>query len=257
MKLGYFDIESTAIPPEGVLYVDTIHCIGVKVNDSQTLMYTSRFLPLSNYGGTLKNAVDILNSCDYIVGHNILFFDCIVIENLLAPLTAKRLDTLIISKLCYTKDELLEHDYSSEVPKELYGRFSLEAFGYRLHMHKGSYSDWSKLTVAMCDYCTQDVEVTYALYQTLLESSYYPSESTIELENEVAYLIAQQQFYGFYYDIDAGRKLMQSLMYEQLSIELRLAKTFRPLYLPDGQPVIPAGARRNKIYLPNENYKGF
>lgn len=68
--VGIFDLETTSIPPTGVPDVEAIHCIGIKINDQPTMMYTSRYLPLSNYGGTLRNALEVLNSCDIIVGHN-------------------------------------------------------------------------------------------------------------------------------------------------------------------------------------------
>lgn len=256
--LAFFDIESSAIPASGVFDVDTIHCIGIKINDEPTMMYTSRYLPIPNYGGTLNNALDLLNSADIIIGHNIMGFDCIVVENLLGKLTAPRLDTLILSKICYTKDELIDNDMSDpSFPKDLYGSYSLEAFGIRMGNHKQDFHDWSRLTSRMTQYCTQDVEVTAHLFNNLIDSPRYPSQSVIDLENEVASIIAEQQYLGFYYDIEGGRELMKKLMHEQLTLELRLSKTFRPLFLPDGQPITPAGSRRNKIYLPDSTYKGF
>lgn len=257
-SICYCDIESTSIPASGVLGVEAIHCISIKSGDSPTLCYTSRFLPLPNYGGTLRNALATINQHDYVVGHNWIGFDAIVIENLLGPITAQPLDTMLLAKLIYTKDELCEIDYHiPDFPSKSYGSFSLDSFGRRMYLHKGSHSDWSRLSVAMCNYCTQDVEVTYSLFQSLLTSDRFPSQSIIDLENEVAHIIAQQVHYGFHYDIEAARKLMSSLMYEQLSIELRLQKVFRPMFLPDGQPITPASARRSKQYIPDEDYKGF
>ena len=256
-SIAYCDIESTSIPADGILSVEAIHCIAVKSGNSDTLCYTSRFLPIPNYGGTLQNALDFINTHDIVIFHNYTF-DVIVIENLLGPVTATPLDTMLLAKLIYTKDELLELDYTIyDMPKVIYGRFSLEAFGYRLGMHKGSYSDWSRLTVDMCSYCTQDVEVTYHLYLALLNAPNYPNQSTIDLEHEVAYIVAQQTHYGFYFDLDSARTLQQKLMYEKLSIELRLAKTFKPLFLADGAVITPAKPRRNRMYIPDTNYKGF
>jgi hypothetical protein len=257
-SICYADIESTAIPASGVLGVEQIHCIAVKSGSDSTLCFTSRFLPLSNYGGTLRNALDLINQHEFVVGHNWIGFDGIVIEHLLGHLTAKPIDTMLLAKLIYTKDELCEIDYHiPDFPSKSYGSFSLDSFGRRMYLHKGSHSDWSRLSVAMCDYCNQDVEVTYALFQSLLTSSRFPSQSIIDLENEVAHIIAQQVHYGFHYDIESARKLMSSLMYEQLSIELRLQKLFRPMFLPDSKPVVPSTSRKVKIYLPDENYLGF
>ena len=258
MKICFADIETTSIPSIGVAYVDTIHCIGVKSGDSPTLMYTSRFLPLTNYGGTLRNALDVINQHDIVVGHHFIGFDLIVIENLLGHVTATVLDTMLLAKLLYTKDELSQLDYTiPDFPKDQYGSFSLDSFGRRMGEYKGSHSDWSKLTSAMADYCTQDVEVTYHLYHNLITHQNYPLQSVIDLEHEVAYIIAQQIHYGFYYDIDAGRQLMQKLMHEQLSLSIKLSRIFKPKFLPDGKPVIPARDRRASEWVENTSYIGF
>ena len=253
--IAYCDIETTAIPADGDIFkIDTIHCIGVKRGDDETLMYTSRFLPLSNYGGTLRNGLDAINSHDIVVFHNYTF-DIPVIEHLLGAVTAKPLDTMIIAKLLYTQDELIQYDMSiPDFPKDKYGSFSLDAFGRRIGAYKGSHSNWSKLSAAMCEYCTQDVEVTYHLYQELLSHPNYPSQQILDLEHEVAYLVASQMAYGFYYDIDKARTLMSRLMYEQTSIALRLQKQFRPLFLQKAPVVTPAKPRRTKQFVPNENY---
>jgi len=255
-SICYADIETTAIPASGVMGVDKIHCIAIKSGDSPTLCYTDRFLPLSNYGGTLQNGLQKINDHEYVVFHNYTF-DFVVIEHLLGTITASPLDTMILAKIIYTKDELIEIDYGiQDYPRDKLGSFSLDSFGRRMYFPKGSHSDWSKLSVAMCNYCTQDVEVTYALFQILLQSEHYPSQSIIDLEHEVAYIVAQQVHYGFYFDVERGRKLMQSLMYEQLSIELRLQKLFRPMLLRKAPDVTPAKPRRTKQYVVDESYSG-
>ncbi len=56
--------------------------------------------------------------------------------------------------------------------QQMYGRHSLEAWGYRLGEYKGSFSkttDWKEWSQEMEDYCIQDVVVTksYATTSTL------------------------------------------------------------------------------------------
>lgn len=257
-SICYADIETFSIPASGVFDVEEIHCIAVKSNNEPTLIYTSRFLPLPNYGGTLRNALDFINSHEYCVFHNGIGFDIPVITTLLGSITSKPLDSMLIAKLLYTKDELISLDCTIiDFPKDKYGSFSLDAFGRRMGEYKGSYSDWSRLTSEMCSYCTQDVEVTYHLFQHLIAHDHYPSQDIISLENEVASIIAEQQYLGFHIDLEACRTLLKEMMHEQLTIELRLQKQFRPMFLPDGPPVVPAGPRRNKIYLPDTSYRKF
>jgi DNA polymerase I-like protein with 3'-5' exonuclease and polymerase domains len=254
MTTAVFDLETVQIPVEGVYAVDKIHCIAIKIDDSPTQIYTSHYLPGSS--GTLRNALEVLNSVDLVIAHNGIGFDCIVVNNILGTLHTTCLDTMLLAKLIYTKDELSELDYTiPDFNKSKYGSFSLEAFGDRMQYPKGSHSDWSKLNTSMMSYCIQDVDVTYQLYQNLLSAKNFPSQSVIDLEHEVAQLIAQQVHYGFYYDIDAGRSLMQKLMHEQLSISMRLSRTFKPLILRKGPDVTPAKPRRTKQYIPDENYQ--
>ena len=52
------------------------------------------------------------------------------------------------------------------MPLQLYGRHSLEAYGYRLGEYKGEFgktSDWKEWSQEMQDYCVQDVQVTTKL----------------------------------------------------------------------------------------------
>ena len=78
-------------------------------------------------------------------------------------------DTLILSRLYHA--DMLATDKKSQVegmPTKLYGRHSLESYGYRLGEYKGNFgetSDWLKWSQEMEDYCEQDVIVTNKLCQ--------------------------------------------------------------------------------------------
>ena len=57
------------------------------------------------------------------------------------------------------------------VPLQLYGRHSLESYGYRLSEYKGNFAkntDWSEWSKEMEDYCIQDVNVTTKLWKHFL-----------------------------------------------------------------------------------------
>jgi hypothetical protein len=52
------------------------------------------------------------------------------------------------------------------MPLQLYGRHSLESYGYRLGEYKGEFgktTDWKEWSQEMQDYCVQDVQVTKKL----------------------------------------------------------------------------------------------
>ena len=53
-----------------------------------------------------------------------------------------------------------------KMPLQLYGRHSLESYGYRLGEYKGEFgktTDWQDWSQEMQDYCVQDVQVTTKL----------------------------------------------------------------------------------------------
>jgi DNA polymerase III epsilon subunit-like protein len=110
-----------------------------------------------------------LETADVLIGHNIIGFDLPVIKRIYPWFnpTGLILDTLILSNLCHPN--LLDIDKRSEkIPTKLYGRHSLEAYGYRLGERKGDYgkeADWKEWSQEMQDYCIQDVVVTNKLCQ--------------------------------------------------------------------------------------------
>ena len=79
------------------------------------------------------------------------------------------LDTLVMSRLYYPHMMDLDCRRQPEgLPSRLYGRHSLEAWGYRLKFNKGDFGKqenaWEKYTPEMADYCGQDVRVTGKLW---------------------------------------------------------------------------------------------
>ena len=82
------------------------------------------------------------------------------------------IDTLVLSRLFYPN--IQDRDYEirpAGMPQRLYGRHSLEAWGYRLKCFKGDYGKgpdaWDKYTPEMLDYCIQDTLVTVRLFELM------------------------------------------------------------------------------------------
>lgn len=253
-KHATFDIETERIPDiGGILSIRKIFCINIKINDQPVQRFTHLYHPTSS--GNLKAAVNLLNSCDFIIGHNILGFDIPVIENCVGKLTATPIDTLIISKLMYAKDTIIAIDYGiPEMPKQLCGSFSLKAFGIRFGNYKIQFEDFTKLTTEMLEYCDQDVELTYHLFTYLLGESFFPNPDVILLETKVKQIIMDQELHGFYFDLEAAKELATTLRYKKLSLELSLQKAFKPMFLPDGPIRQPSSRNKIKQYAPSLNY---
>lgn len=253
MNICTVDIETELIPEMGIYDISKIYCIGVKVNDQPTKMFTYLYHPTS--AGNLRAAIDLINTCDYIVGHNLAGFDLPILESI-APITAKPIDTLIAAKMMFTQSDLYSIDLGiTTMPKDLYASYSLKAFGYRIGDNKIEYEDFSKFNSDMLTYCAQDVELTYKLYKFLASREDYPAYHLMELECNVAKIISIQEYVGFYVDHAKARELATSLRFKAMNLKHQLLRVFKPRFLPDGQPVVPAKPRRQKLYIPDPDYQ--
>ncbi len=115
-----------------------------------------------------------LAQADYIVGHNIIGYDLPLIRKLypfFKP-TGVIIDTLLLSRLYHSRLMSIDKEKNwKHMPLQLYGRHSLEAYGYRLNEYKGNFgkvTDWSDWSQDMEDYCIQDVNVTRRLWKHFL-----------------------------------------------------------------------------------------
>ena len=158
-----FDLESTGLLRRG----STIHCIVMRDTiDDSTHVFDHK--PERD----LLQGVKQLEQADVLIGHNIIGYDIPLLKEQypeFAP-TGQVLDTLVLSRLFYP--HISDRDFDRRpagMPQRLYGRHSLEAWGYRLKCFKGDFgkndsNDWSTYTPEMLDYCIQDTEVTLKLW---------------------------------------------------------------------------------------------
>ena len=157
-----FDLETN-----GLLHdVTRIHCIAI---------YDSTTDEIETYNDEKNNKYSICEGinkllvADTLVGHNVIGFDLAVLGKLYNYFTprARIVDTLLLSRLYHPNIYDIDHKHKWRyMPLSLYGRHSLESYGYRLGEYKGEFgktSDWSEWSQEMEDYCAQDVEVTKKL----------------------------------------------------------------------------------------------
>ena len=156
-----FDLESTGLLRRG----SRIHCIVMRdAIDSSTHIFDHK--PERD----LLQGVKQLEQAEVLIGHNIIGYDIPLLKEQypeFAP-TGQVLDTLVLSR-CYHPD-IIEIDKKrkwKQMPLQLYGRHSLESYGYRLGEYKGDFgktSDWKEWSREMQDYMIQDVVVTTKLW---------------------------------------------------------------------------------------------
>jgi hypothetical protein len=156
-----FDIET-----DGLLHdVTKVHCIAIYDTE------TDETHVFNDEGPTepIVRAITMLESADRIAGHNIIGYDLPVLKKLYPffEFNGDTVDTLVLSRLYHPN--LLEIDKRRKwkhMPLQLYGRHSLEAYGYRLGEFKGEFAkttDWKEWSEEMQEYCVQDTLVTTKL----------------------------------------------------------------------------------------------
>lgn len=257
-----FDIETNGLIPE----LDTIHCIAMR-DTVKGITYRA-----NNHGSELSNeaAVRMLMEAADICGQNIIGFDIPAIQKVYPWFKPKGRvwDTLIMSQLMFTdlfnddvkrvrqheKDAAAGRRTAGIYPKKLMGKHSLEAWGWRMGVWKGDYSDimkargldpWAAWNQEMDDYCVQDIRVTAKLYDKLMAQGF--SEESIRLEHDIAPILRRQEAYGFLFNKPKGQELEATLLGVRAELVEKLRAVFPPWQQKDGI-IIPKRANKSKGY---------
>lgn len=109
---------------------------------------------------------------------------------------------------------------------------SLAAWATSLGTEKIDFKDFdSGWSQEMQDYCIRDVEVLEKVYNALLKEKdqYGFSQDSIELEHQVAIIIAKQERNGFRFDLPNAMVLLAGLKDKMVSIETSLQSIFPPI----------------------------
>jgi DNA polymerase-1 len=232
-----FDLEADGLlrADNGKPEITKVHCLVTKDLDTgEVARYFDDYgaVPFEEDDGSLEEGVHALQEAETIIPHNGIGYDIPVISRffgveLYDPKKVR--DTCVMSRLMFPRIGDLDGK-RDDFPRELFGRHSLEAWGYRLGEAKGAYGQqegaFETLTPEMLDYCEQDVEVTAKLYE-LLSSKPWP-ERSIELEHRFAHEISLMMDNGFPFDIEAARDLEVKLEEELSAIDARLHKALGP-----------------------------
>jgi len=160
-KMLVFDLETDGLYND----VTRVHCLVIYDSETdQTLVFNDE-----GSEEPISRGVQLLETAETICGHNVISFDIPVLQKIypwFKP-TALVVDTLLLSRLYH--NNMLDKDRQfkwNRMPERLYGRHSLESYGYRLGEYKGSFgkdTDWQQWSQEMQDYCVQDVKVTTKL----------------------------------------------------------------------------------------------
>lgn len=262
MKL--FDLETNGLLDT----VTKVHCLVIKDTE------TSKVLQCVPPGSPMRCDLPLEDGIRLLMkgpigGHNIIRYDLPVLQKLYPWFTydkAQVFDTLVASRLIWSEIKTIDSGLlkKKQLPSHLFGSHSLEAWGYRLKMMKGEYAtefkndfiaawgedawvdgmEWESLSPEMLDYCAQDVEVTHALYNRIIAKEY--SQEALELEHQVAWLMAQQERNGFPFDATKAAALYAELAQRRGELERELKGFFKFWFAPAGKAVPP---KSRKVFI--------
>ena len=212
MKRVIFDIETNGLLDNAT----KIHCLClIDIDTKEERAY-------STLDGTLEEGLRTLNQADFIVGVNSVSFDVPAIDKLAKLGLGAResiqehLDIQLFARLKFP--DTTDRDFramNSGFPRELIGKHSLKAWGYRIGVIKGNYgetSNWETCTQEMIDYCMQDCRVTLALYNYLKPWEY--SQEAIQLEHDVRRFMNIQETQGTPFNTQEARALYKKVKAE-------------------------------------------
>jgi len=261
-----FDLESDGLLDE----LTTIHTLHIyDANADQFLRFNEGSFADGTPAprdGSIADAVQLLHDAPAICGHNIIGFDIPAITKLFPEFRPQGIvwDTLICSR--YIWPHIGDIDYNAarkgKRPADfgkLTGSHALKAWGIRLGVHKGDYTGgWERFTQDMEEYAAQDVVVTKALFETILEKLedrpvprtewYRPLPVPLALEHDTAVVVHLQERFGFKFNIKAAQKLEGALRGRKAELEDKLRAAFPPWEEPvrkGGKPFIMIPKRDN------------
>ena len=199
MKSLVFDIETNGLQPT------KIYCMSVLDVETKEQL---NFPP-----SKIEEGIELLESSDKLIGHNIIGFDIPTIKRLYGVdlLSKKIIDTLVLSRLF----------------NPIRASHGLKAWGNTLQFPKIEFNDYSRYSDDMMKYCAQDVFVNYKVYQALkTESKGFTSES-VNLETETYKITTKQKDFGFVLHQKEAKKLLAYFKNQLVEAEDEVHKTFK------------------------------
>jgi DNA polymerase-1 len=161
--------------------------------------------------------LEFISNVQCIIGHNILGFDYPVLEKLLGVSreigVSTTLDTLVVSKIA---------DY----PRKGH---SVEDYGIEFGYEKGRFSDWSRYSREMEDYCIRDVEITYKIYKKYIRyTNDVNNHKALDLELKFHYLCNTISDNGFAFNVPKAKKLLDKVQSELEELDKGILEAFPP-----------------------------
>lgn len=182
-----------------------------------------------------------------IIGHNIYNFDLKVIEKLYnwKPHKLQKItDTFLLAQIVFPDIDHEDHKDSHGGGGKVFtakekGSHSLKAWGQRIKCYKGEYTlGFEIYNDEMGRYCIQDTYTTKALLkflETKLPEKLCEGAITLEIENELAPILARLQTKGVLFDVHKAEELYTKLQADLINLKWQLQEVFKPKYVSLGE----------------------
>lgn len=261
MRRLNWDLETNGLLTQKGLKV---HCMGViDVDTGEEFTFVNREYR-APADGTLEDGLELLDTATEHSGHNLVGFDLPVLEMCHGWKPKAPIYDTYIGGMLHQPDmkdvemELWKRNKrlgkEQPIPGNLLGQQNLDAWGYRLGIHKGSYgknrTDWSTFDLDMLRYCIQDVRVAVAL-RKYLEKNCRTPDSVQQTEQDFARIMMRQQLYGFPFKVKEAEELLERLQKEQSILQAQLQDLFPPKTVVCFTP--KKKLRREKVVAFNPN----
>ena len=201
-----YDIETDGLDST------VIWCLVLKNIDTKEVLIFANGLGYE----PVRVGVGLLRAADYTIGHNVIWFDLPVLNKLekagLEP--ERQIDTLVVSRLLNSWD---------------YAQHGLEAWGERLGYPKTYFKDWSHLSQEMIDYCVNDVEVNFKLWEQFRDYVFSPLwKDALRVEHDTAIFYREMHENGFPFDREKAEKLRFEIDIEREKLNVDIQREFPP-----------------------------
>ncbi len=148
-----------------------------------------------------------MDECDVLIMHNGIGYDMPLLRKVFGyEYRGKLVDTLLMSRL---------QDPYRRIPKGCKSPHSVEAWGARFGRAKPEHEDWSQFTPEMMHRCSEDVEIQYMIYNSLLQEGKAGDWARAHrLTHKLFEVLQLQEEYGWLFDdVRATKKVHQLTMW--------------------------------------------
>lgn len=227
--------------------LDTVHSLVLRDMETDSVFSCTNSAPGYN---SIEEGLSLLSEADKIYGHNILDFDIPALRKLYPKwkYKGKPCDTLVVARFrwAHIKETDFELFRKGRLPGEMIGRHSLEAWGCRMGILKGSYGKredaWKEWSPEMQQYCERDTLVNRELVLRIRRAGVPPQ--AVECEQELSLYLSQQERNGFPFDKAAAIDLSASLIKRRQDLSVVLINEFGNFLVRNGKSKIAKVNRR-------------